>query len=379
MANVQNRNIDRKLCCGCTACATACPSEAIRMKKDRMGFEYPSVDAGRCTDCGFCLDVCQFQDGFEVCDKSFSQLSFAARDEISLGKSQSGGMGYAFMKWMVENGGIVYGVGMDDSFLPVYKRARSLPELEEFRLSKYAQSRIGKTIPMVKKDLEDGFRVLFIGTGCLVSGLLSVIPRHLRTNLFTIDIVCHGVPAPSLWTGYLDYLRKKKGKAIKEAVFRDPSCGWHSIYETVDFGDEKITVNDYSFLFMENIALRPSCGNCHFASLKRSSDITIGDCWGIEKVEQRFDDGKPWSLVLCNSRKGSLLFEKLSEGFTSFPIDVSAVLQPNLKGPTSLSARSDIFEKDFINRGFEYVNRKYGRSSIRHCLKAFVAKIKRHL
>ena len=42
---------DKSNCCGCTACATICPHDAISMKPDAMGFLYPNIDYTLCVDC----------------------------------------------------------------------------------------------------------------------------------------------------------------------------------------------------------------------------------------------------------------------------------------------------------------------------------------
>lgn len=43
---------NKKTCCGCGACASICPKEAISMKPDNQGFIYPVIDSDLCVSCG---------------------------------------------------------------------------------------------------------------------------------------------------------------------------------------------------------------------------------------------------------------------------------------------------------------------------------------
>lgn len=45
-------------CCGCTACYSICPTNAISMVEDGEGFEYPLIDQEKCIGCNKCIGVC---------------------------------------------------------------------------------------------------------------------------------------------------------------------------------------------------------------------------------------------------------------------------------------------------------------------------------
>lgn len=45
-------------CCGCSACFAICPGQAIEMKTDDAGFEYPEINGEKCIGCGSCVGVC---------------------------------------------------------------------------------------------------------------------------------------------------------------------------------------------------------------------------------------------------------------------------------------------------------------------------------
>ena len=45
-------------CCGCTACYPICPQEAIQMKADEEGFDFPVIDDSKCIRCYQCITAC---------------------------------------------------------------------------------------------------------------------------------------------------------------------------------------------------------------------------------------------------------------------------------------------------------------------------------
>ena len=52
---------DKASCCGCAACYSVCPVEAITMLADKKGFWYPRIDGELCIRCQRCLSVCAFK------------------------------------------------------------------------------------------------------------------------------------------------------------------------------------------------------------------------------------------------------------------------------------------------------------------------------
>ena len=51
----------KELCCGCAACHSVCPVDAILMKPDEKGFPYPWIDEEKCIRCYKCIKVCVFK------------------------------------------------------------------------------------------------------------------------------------------------------------------------------------------------------------------------------------------------------------------------------------------------------------------------------
>lgn len=373
------RITDKAKCCGCTACASICPHDAITMQPDALGFLYPVVDESKCTDCGLCEKVCAFHENYDKSQNLPEPLAYAARhkDMREVETSRSGAAFIALSDWVLRLGGVVYGAGYADHFRVVHKRATSKEERDEFKGSKYVQSDLNTVFRQVKKDLKDGLTVLFSGTPCQTSGLASYVGKRLRENLYLVDIVCHGVPGPYLWRDYLAYLEKKQGSRICWVNFRDKQeYGWAAHRETFKFikGGGKMT---YTFVFYKHIMFRHSCGVCPFTNTKRPSDITLADFWGWEKSVPGFnDDDKGVSLILCNTEKGKQLFEAVKQDMDVVPVKLEDCLQPNLQHPSIIHPKRMAFERDYQRKGFLYVMRKYGDMGWRYHLGRVKGKIK---
>lgn len=373
---------DKSACCGCSACVSICAHKAIAMKPDGMGFLYPEVDEGKCVDCGLCNQVCTFNPTYDKSQNLDLPDVYAVRhknmDEIET--SRSGAVFIALSDWILEQGGLVYGAGYEGHFRVVHKRAVSKEERNEFKGSKYVQSDLKDTFLQVKKDLKQGYKVMFSGTPCQTSGLLSYL-RTLKqdiSQLYVVDLVCHGVPAPYVWRDYLGYMEKKYHTKITSVNFRDKSqVGWTAHKESFNLGNKYVCTSTYTDLFYKHIMFRHSCGVCPFTNLKRPSDFTIADFWGWERVDKNLNvDDKGVSLLLVNSKKGRSLLEKIESHINYWRTDTLHCMQPNLEYPSNISSLREDFERDFISRGFVYCGRKYGNMGLKYQLLGIIRKIK---
>ena len=375
--------INKEDCCGCTACVSICAHKAITMKPDTLGFLYPEVDVNKCTNCGLCEKVCAFNDNYDTSMNLETPYVYGARhkDIKEVETSRSGAAFIAISDWILNQGGIVYGVGYERHFKVVHKRAVTKEQRNEFKGSKYVQSDLNDIFIQVKDDLRNGKIVLFSGTPCQTSGLNSYIGNKLRQNLYLVDIVCHGVPAPYIWRDYIKYFERKYERKIVSVDFRDKNVyGWNSHKETFIL-DNGVKVypkfHPYSTLFCSSIMYRPSCGNCHFCNTKRPSDITIADFWGCEKTNQSINkDDKGVSLLLINTIKGNKVFNDIKDLLDSYKVKLEDCLQPNLMYPTKLSSKSDEFEKLYQINGFEYIIKKYTKLGLKYRIELFKQKIR---
>lgn len=362
---------DKSSCCGCTACMHVCPSNAITMQPDGMGFLYPVVDEARCIDCSLCERVCAFRPNYEKTDNWSLPEVYAVRHKKmeEMVTSRSGAVFIALSDWILDRGGVIYGAGYADHFRVVHKRAATREQRDEFKGSKYVQSDLRDVFLQVKADLKQGLPVMFSGTPCQVAGLLSWlnVSKVPTDHLWLVDLVCHGVPAPYLWRDYLAYVERRQGERALAVDFRDKTrLGWAAHQESFLFGSGKVIKDTYSDLFGQCIMFRHSCGVCHFANLQRPSDLTIGDFWGWEKVNSTFNsDDRGVSLLLVNSDKGKRLFDLIKSQVNYIHTTIESALQPNLRQPSSIHPQRNQFEMDFIRKGFAYVGRKYGNMGFR--------------
>lgn len=370
-------------CCGCTACANICPQNAITMEPDTLGFYYPRVQPDKCIDCGLCLKKCMFISDYNVCSDYEFPFVYGVRNKDSneLLKSQSGAAFYTIAEYLMTLGYIIYGVGLDTVFRATHKRVTRIDELQDLRGSKYVQSDLGNTFTLIKRDLQENKNVLFSGTACQIAGLLSYLPKQLHVNLITLDIICHGVPAPAVWSSYLAWIEKKYNNKILTPNFRNKKYGWHSCRESflMQNGME-LTRDSFRFFLMSDshFATRISCSQCPFTNLRRVSDLTIGDYWGWEKHHTQYNDNLGMSLLLVNTPKGQEIYKSICPFVNSIPSDIEECLQPQLVKPVSIDLKlAAKFKKDFEGNSFDYILKKYADEGWNYKLRSCLSSIKR--
>lgn len=286
------------------------------------------------------------------------------KDMGIVAESRSGGVFTALSDTVLSDGGAVYGCRMEGPGTAIHQRAADVQERNHFRGSKYIQSEMRDCFRQVREDLKNGLPVLFSGTGCQVAGLLAFLQGTDTSKLYTVDIVCHGTASPRLWRAYLDWMKEKYRQEISAVSFRDKRYGWKAHIETVQMGQILHATSVYRVLFLKNAFLRPSCYECPFSSLRRSSDITIGDAWGLEKSRSALNDDKGCSLVLVNSEKGRALFDRCRSELTVENADLEDFLQPNLYKPSSRPSDRQKYWACLDTDGFDTLAKRRGKAGI---------------
>lgn len=303
--------VDKNKCTGCSACESICPVQAVQMRRDAEGFDYPVVDRQKCISCGACKRVCPIlrpaPESKPPLLRAFAcySLNLPIRME-----STSGGIFTAAAEWILSRKGTVIGAAFSESFEEVFLTAAETENsLLALRGSKYLQCRTDGIYGQVRDYLEAGRPVLFTGLPCQTEGLLSCLGKQYP-HLYCMDMVCFGVPSPGVWQMYLNHYYKNR--KIYGVVFKDKIKGWKNWHVKITTGNsaEYYPGKEHPYMksFLCGINVRPSCFACRFKSLDRRSDLTISDCWGAGERDASLNDDRGLSALLVHSQKGLELF-----------------------------------------------------------------------
>lgn len=365
------------LCTGCASCMNACPKDAILMKQDHRGFVHPVIDPEKCIECKLCERTCPLLVR-TVPTNDIEPGTYAAWhcDKTVRKESSSGGAFSALAESILSMDGVVYGAAWESCRSVRHIRVTDIRELEKLRKSKYLPSEISYTLRRVKADLNGGRRVLFSGTPCQIAGLYSYLGKTDRSNLYTVDLICHGVPSPYVFNQYLNTLEGKYGKKIVNVNFRDKrigvECNLLTSFELEDNTEKNEYFDDNSFYrsFVGNVTLRTACTKCPFNILPRRADISLADFRGLGAMG-RFDYKGSRHLgftgLLVNNNHGRQLFD-LSGNLRYDRRDFNELKsrQPLLNHPATPAPGSKVFWEEFEN-GAEYsvIAHKYLKMSPR--------------
>lgn len=354
----------KEKCNGCHACYNICPKNAIIMEENKKGFKYPKIDEEKCIDCGLCSKVCPIINNIK--ENIFDRQAYACinKNEYDRSKSSSGGVFVLLAKEIIKEKGIVYGAIFDDEFKVIHHRITKEHEIEKLMGSKYVQSNIGEIYKTVKKDLSKKVKVLFTGTPCQIEGLKKYLMKEYE-NLYTQDIICHGVPSPLVWEKYKEYRKEFDNQSPTKISFRNKDNGWHLFNLKFLYKKEVYKKSQHEDLFMQaflkNTILRDSCYNCNVKKISRVSDITLADYWGIEKIHPELDDDKGVSAVIIQSQKGKALFDKIKDNLIYEQTNIEDINKYNQSLTKSVKAdpNREKFFKNIDKYDFETLVNKY--------------------
>lgn len=384
------------------------------MQEDEEGFLYPSINTTLCINCGLCEKVCPVLNQ-EKSREPYTVFAAKNPNEKVRIQSSSGGIFTMLAEQIIDDGGIVFGVGFNKNWEAYHSFTDNKKGLATFRTSKYIQSRVGNTYKEAEIFLKQGRKVLYSGTPCQILGLKKFL-RKEYDNLFTIDFICHGVPSPGVFRWYIGeeiaQLSKKKynytfhpiskipninsiakeyGYKIENIQFRDKRKGWKKFSLSIELSkieyakkDNSITIsstldkNSYLRGFIKNLYLRPSCHSCPTKELKSGSDITIGDYWGIKNLKPEIDDDKGISAIIINTEKGYSAVNRINAETYEMEYASLCRMNPAIIKSALYNPHKEVFflrSKD----SFKELIQKYCKTSYKRRLADLRSKTIRHL
>lgn len=385
MKNKMIKIEEKNKCCGCYACSNICPKNAIEMIEDEKGFKYPKINENKCINCGLCEKVCPILKKNKISNTPKAYACINKNENIRK-NSSSGGIFTLIAEEIINMGGVVFGAQFDNDFNVIHSYTNNKEELYKYRGSKYAQSIIGDNYKIVKSFLEEGKYVLFTGTPCQVEGLYAFLQKDYD-NLYTGDIICHGIPSPKVWKKYKEELEKQNNSKIKTMNFRDKSDGWMNYCLNYEFENsnsykELNSKSKYMQAFLKDLSIREACYDCKFKTKNRKSDITLADFWGIQNIKPEMNDNKGTSLVIVNSLKGEDLFERIKEKikFIETDFEKSIKYNPSMTCSPKIPKNREKFFSDLDNYELNILIKKYlPKQKLKNKIYNFLRRIKRNV
>lgn len=122
-------------------------------------------------------------------------------------ESTSGGVFALLAGQILSQNGVVFGCTWNEDFHIKHIKVTQKDALLSIQKSKYIQSNTADTFKEVQDLLKNNVPVLYSGTGCQIAGLKSYLGKDFD-SLYTVEVACHGVPAPGLFIRYIDWLEK---------------------------------------------------------------------------------------------------------------------------------------------------------------------------
>lgn len=294
---------DNFKCTGCLACIGACTKGALTSCYNEEGHLFYKIDATLCVECGLCEKTCPVVSGFKYGNNKLTDSQpFAAwcKDEGLRAHSSSGGIFAGLAQFVVEEKGVVIGASLEHNDVK-HVIIEKVDDIYKLQGSKYTQSNTDGIYKITKQYLREGRNVLFSGLGCQIAGLLSYLGnKEYLERLFTVDLICGGVPSRFIINKYLEQYPE-----VKEiAGFRNKGKYEFSVIDS-DGNQQVVPLAERPFPlcgFYTELTNRYSCYDCQFNGAHRKSDITIGDYWGDTEYLQEHKKGI--SVAVVHSDKG---------------------------------------------------------------------------
>ena len=305
-------------------CVDICPSKAISLNEDKNCFYNIKVDDKKCIECKICENHCHILHPEKLKKSNPHQINPLAAWSLNeeLIKYSATGAIFAQVAYnMIQEGNTyVYGAAILDDNSVKHIEISDVIELRKLQNSKYQQSYSVGVYNLVKKRLKTGNRVLFSGVPCQIAALYIFLNynEYLIKNLYTIEVLCHGVPCNDIHRTSLKVNKASRIYAYRNKDERgwDGKNGNNNRVSYIGLDGNRFIVDSYQkdTLFRSYLTFnfsRPNCYHCPYSDIHRVADLTIGDFWGWKKTPnpKRYENYWGTSIVLPNTDKGRRMME----------------------------------------------------------------------
>ncbi len=301
-------------CTGCGLCSNVCTMNAISILPNKNGELHPVVDESKCVNCGLCCRLCP-NNSVVVKNKILEVYASYRRDNDKRTNSASGGIAALLGEEIVKQGGVYFGCCFDEELNPMLCGETDSRRLSKFKGSKYVQCYSKQVYKEILNFAQLGTPVIFIALPCQIAALKTFLARDYE-NVYTVDLLCHGVSSPLYLKEYVDYIKShKRIETVDNISFRTNIdrcdfrfCLWNEgqllyrkpAYESLYFS-----------LFLKGISFRESCYNCKYKCINRVGDLTLGDFIGLGRNIEYKDNPTRVSFIAVNNPKGKKLFDSI--------------------------------------------------------------------
>lgn len=362
-----NISLIGKKCTGCLVCVKICRFAAIKIVNSDEGFLYPLVDDGACSGCGKCIKYCP-ECSVSVVKYPIQQYAARVVDGNSTIMSTSGGAFFILAKYIIEkHGGYVCGAAFDyNNFEVKHIIIDDIKQISKLQGSKYVQSNIYYCFDKILNLLKNNRYVLFTGTPCQVAAVKNYC-RGFLDYLYTVDIICHGVPSPENFKNNISrYVNNKKIRNIRFRHRTRHEASSYSYY--IEYEDNSSIIvyperDVYYSAFLLGYSVRESCYSCKYARRDRVGDITLGDC-NDRRQYVSIEKGFVLSDILLNTEKGLKMWECVRDKMYYVKLDYEkeSIMNRQLSTPTERPSLRDEYYIDCKVMTYPLLLKKYGLS-----------------
>lgn len=342
---------DLNKCTGCMACVDICAKKAINVHVTIESCNAEINDA-MCIDCKACNKVCQVNNPI-TSKNPMSWYQGWSKNEITRENCASGGFAIEISKTFINYGGIVFTCIFENGEFK-YKEFKKKDNLEEIVGSKYVKSNPTGVYKKIREKLLNGEKVLFIGLPCHVAGVQMFMNDRLKEKLYTVDLICHGSPAPQILDIFLKEHRielsslaaiRFRRKNHFQVEHQREECAYKSV-------GTKGVLDSYMIGFLGGLFYTENCYECRYAELGRISDITLGDSWGSDlPIEEQ---NKGISLALCQTSKGEQLLKMSNVELRAVDLNLAQKHNHQLSSPSVIpKQRSRFLAEIRSNKNFD--------------------------